>query len=242
MYCFNELISFGTSNSRIYHSTNSGINWSIQSTSPENIIYTIGRIESSISFAGGSTLVRTTNSGVNWIPITSLGSGNFGGLAGQINNWWYVRSDNNIYLSSNNGSNWSVQYTAPSGIYTNLFFWNNTVFIYAVRTNGGISRYQIISSIKQISNEVPQSFSFSQNYPNPFNPATKIRFQVANAGYTFLSIYNVLGKEIATLVNEQLQPGTYEADWDASNYPSGVYYYRLVSGSFNETKKMILLK
>ncbi|HMT11983.1 MAG TPA: T9SS type A sorting domain-containing protein, partial [Ignavibacteria bacterium] len=102
-------------------------------------------------------------------------------------------------------------------------------------------------------------FSLSQNYPNPFNPVTTIKFQIplsrgvdAEGGrgvLTRLSVYDALGREAAVLVNQQIQPGKYQVEWDASNFPSGVYYYRLeaggegdASGSFVKTGKMVLLK
>jgi hypothetical protein len=96
--------------------------------------------------------------------------------------------------------------------------------------------------INQISLEIPSHFSLSQNYPNPFNPATKIRFDIQKSGFTMLVVYDILGKEIRTLVNGELKPGTYEADWNASNYPSGVYYYKLVAVNYTETRKMLLIK
>src|ERR1043165_5508218 len=95
-----------------------------------------------------------------------------------------------------------------------------------------------------ISTEIPKQFSLSQNYPNPFNPTTKIRFEVPagkSVAQTFLSMYDVLGKEVATLVNEQLKPGVYEVEWNAANYPSGVYFYKLSAGDFTETRKMVLV-
>jgi len=104
-------------------------------------------------------------------------------------------------------------------------------------------------SIVNINPELPKENSLSQNYPNPFNPATNLRFEIPELRFVKLVIYDALGKEVTTLVNEQLQPGTYEAEWDASNYPSGIYYYRIVLLSdnpsthyFTETKKMILIK
>lgn len=108
----------------------------------------------------------------------------------------------------------------------------------------------MIVGINQISTEIPEKFTLSQNYPNPFNPVSKIKFSIplsrgvseGRGVLTQLSIYDALGREVAVLVNQQLQPGTYEADWDASSYPSGVYYYRLESGDFKETKKMVLIK
>jgi hypothetical protein len=98
--------------------------------------------------------------------------------------------------------------------------------------------------IKNISSEIPSSYSLSQNYPNPFNPVTKIKFDISanSVGQTFLSVYDLLGREVATLVNEQLQPGTYEVTFDGSNLPSGVYFYRLSSGNYIETKKMLMIK
>jgi hypothetical protein len=96
--------------------------------------------------------------------------------------------------------------------------------------------------ITQTSNEVPVRFSLEQNYPNPFNPMTKLKFQMSKSGFTSLVIFDVTGKEIATLVNEEMNPGTYEVSWDASNFPSGVYFYKLKTADFTQTRKMILLK
>jgi hypothetical protein len=104
-----------------------------------------------------------------------------------------------------------------------------------------------VIGIKKISSEVPTKFKLEQNFPNPFNPSTKIRFEIPSEGKSKNSkvkiiIYDVLGKEIQTLVNGEMQPGTYEVTFDGSNYPSGVYFYQLKSGEFIETKKLILLK
>jgi hypothetical protein len=110
-------------------------------------------------------------------------------------------------------------------------------------------KYSQPIGIQPISSEVPNHFSLSQNYPNPFNPVTKIKFntppQPSPKGRELvvrLVIYDVLGREVATLVNEQLKPGTYEVEWNGINSPSGVYFYRLTAGSFTETKKMVLIK
>jgi hypothetical protein len=115
-----------------------------------------------------------------------------------------------------------------------------------------------ITGVSPVSSETPNSFKLYQNYPNPFNPVTKIRFSVSltpqsplerGRGVTVrLTIFDILGKEVTTLVppllggQEGLTPGTYEVDWDASNYPSGVYYYRLEADGYLETKKMVLVK
>jgi hypothetical protein len=96
--------------------------------------------------------------------------------------------------------------------------------------------------IQPISNEVPLRFALYQNYPNPFNPVTQIKFDIAKSCNAKITIYDAIGRQITELVNQQLQAGGYEVDWDASSYPSGVYFYVLSSGNYTETKKLILLK
>ena len=89
---------------------------------------------------------------------------------------------------------------------------------------------------------IPDQYELSQNYPNPFNPSTKISWQSPVASHQTLKVYDVLGNEVATLVNEEKPAGSYEVEFDASSLASGIYFYRLQSGSFNQTKKMILMK
>jgi len=102
------------------------------------------------------------------------------------------------------------------------------------------SNYTI--GVQNISTEIPGRFSLFQNYPNPFNPVTNIRYQLSNSGFVTLKIYDAMGKEVETLVNEKQQAGTYEANFNAANYPSGIYFYKLETNNFSETKKMILVK
>ncbi|GBD91209.1 bacillolysin precursor [bacterium BMS3Abin04] len=92
------------------------------------------------------------------------------------------------------------------------------------------------------SRTIPNNFKLLQNYPNPFNPSTVIEFSIQKATYTSLKVYDILGKEISTLVNEEKQPGNYKVNFDASNLSSGIYYYRLNAGNFTENRKMLLLK
>jgi hypothetical protein len=96
--------------------------------------------------------------------------------------------------------------------------------------------------IKEISGNVPDGYSLAQNYPNPFNPTTTIRFEVPKSGFVTLKVYDITGKMIETLVSENLKAGTKEVIFDAANLPSGVYFYSMISGSFKETRKMILVK
>ncbi|PJC59367.1 MAG: hypothetical protein CO025_06430 [Ignavibacteria bacterium CG_4_9_14_0_2_um_filter_37_13] len=93
-----------------------------------------------------------------------------------------------------------------------------------------------------IQTQNPKSFELSQNYPNPFNPSTKIKFAVPAVSYVSLIVFNSLGQEVQTLVREEKSEGIYEVSFNASNLPSGTYFYRLQAGSFVETKKMILMK
>ena len=93
-----------------------------------------------------------------------------------------------------------------------------------------------------VVNEIPKEYSLTQNYPNPFNPSTKIRFDIPEQTQVKLSIYDILGREVEILVDKDMNPGSYEITFDASKFTSGVYFYRLQTGSFMETKKLILVK
>ena len=101
----------------------------------------------------------------------------------------------------------------------------------------------VLSIINGVEGEdYPSEFFLSQNYPNPFNPITTIQYQIPKQSFVTLKVYDVLGNEIVILVNEENPAGTYEISWHADNLPSGIYFYKLQSGSFVETKKMVLLK
>ena len=103
-------------------------------------------------------------------------------------------------------------------------------------------KYSQTVGVNQISGNLPEKFLLEQNYPNPFNPNTNIRYTIEEAGYTSLTVYNSVGIELSALISENLQAGSYSAEFNAENYPSGVYYYKLTSGDFTQVKKMILLK
>ena len=98
------------------------------------------------------------------------------------------------------------------------------------------------TTIVENEKELPTSFELSQNYPNPFNPTTTISFSISSSAFTSLKVYDILGNEVETLVNEEKPAGTYELQFDASNLSSGVYLYRLSAGNFTEMKKMVLMK
>jgi hypothetical protein len=181
-----------------------------------------------------------------------LGSGNFGGIIGVLSTSlsyiWYVRSDNIIYGSTNNGASWFKNYTAPSGNYKHITYSREQgTFIgrmWGVRDNGGITLGMIPlpDGISIISELIPSEFKLSQNYPNPFNPTTNFEFQIAKQGFTALKIYDILGREVTSLVNEELKAGTYKAVWNAETYPSGIYFAVLTAGGMKFTRKIALIK
>jgi CubicO group peptidase (beta-lactamase class C family) len=98
------------------------------------------------------------------------------------------------------------------------------------------------TNITQTSQSIPESFKLYQNYPNPFNPTTNLEFGISVLGFVTLKVFDIQGKEVSTLVNEKMNPGTYKIEFDAKGLPSGVYFYKLETSGFTDTKRMILLK
>lgn len=96
--------------------------------------------------------------------------------------------------------------------------------------------------IQQNGSFIPNDYVLEQNYPNPFNPTTKFKFSLPVSGNVILKIYDISGREVAEIVNKPMQTGTYSADWDASAYSSGIYFYTMISGDFSQTRKMVLIK
>jgi hypothetical protein len=100
----------------------------------------------------------------------------------------------------------------------------------------------LLVSIEPNLQNIPEKYWLSQNYPNPFNPVTKIKFSVPELSFVKLMIFDITGRELSVIVNGEMKPGIYEADWDGSNFSSGVYFYRLESDKYSETRKMVLIK
>jgi hypothetical protein len=156
----------------------------------------------------------------------------------------YIAGDSGTVLKTTNGGlNWIMQATETFE-HLNAIFFADSATGWAAGGNGIILKTTTggVTRLIQHSNEIPKEFKLCQNYPNPFNPKSKIKFQILKLSEAKLLIYDILGREAETLVNEQLNAGTYEVEWDASNYPGGVYYYILKAGDFTQTKKMILVK
>jgi len=200
---------------------------------------------------GDSTLLsKTTDYGNTWNPIPHTISLDFldvqfindntGWITGRFMNSPY---SSRLYYTSNGGNDiiqiqslGSFDIKGMSFINALTGFVSGDSGIVLKTTNGGLS------FVSPVSYNVPDKFSLHQNYPNPFNPVTKIKFEISKLNSVKLIIYDVLGREIETLVNEKLNPGIYETEWDGSNYSSGVYFYRLITGKFSDTKKMVLIK
>jgi hypothetical protein len=155
---------------------------------------------------------------------------------------------NGIYRFPDTTGNWGVlgypnnmdKFVTALGIIRPIHYFAATV------GTGVFEMYDIlptppIVSVKQ-EKSFPALFALYQNYPNPFNPSTVITFSLPCSGLTTIRIFNVLGQEIATLVNGTLPAGKHSVSWFAQNYPSGVYFYRLRSASFIETKKLVLMR
>lgn len=106
----------------------------------------------------------------------------------------------------------------------------------------GCLRLDVLVGVNGNNNELPTVYKLYNNYPNPFNPSTTIKYDIPKNGFVKMEVFDILGKEVSRLVNEQLSAGRYEVTWDASNYASGTYFYKLETESFTDIKKMILVK
>ncbi len=248
----------GTVGGGVFLSTNNGSNWTaINNGLTSQYIYSFAVSGGNIFAGSNSGVFLSTNNGINWAEvnngltnlfINSLAVSGTNIFAGTQN----VPSGGSIFLSTNNGINWiqKNQGINVTPIILSLLISNN--YIYA--GTGGTSVYRRslseIIGIQNISTEIPPAYSLSQNYPNPFNPTTTIKFTIPKVSsphdlggdLVLLKVFDVSGREVETLINEQLQPGTYSTQWNASAYSSGVYFYKIESGDFSETKRMLLIK
>jgi hypothetical protein len=160
-----------------------------------------------------------------------------------------------IQLSTNSGFSPAVldtagvavsEFTISSGILLNntLYYWHVNASN-AAGTGQWSSSWVFTTAIVGIGNNntgMPKEFKLHQNFPNPFNPSTKIAVDIPKSSFISLIVYDILGKEAAMLINENLEPGKYEINWNAVNYPTGIYFYKLTTDEYSETRKMILLK
>jgi hypothetical protein len=192
--------------------------------------------------------------GVNWTVYNTSNSGlpdNYVraiAIDGQGNKW--IGTDGGG-LAKFDGVRWTVYNTSNSGLPDN---WVNAIAIdgqgnkWIGTFGGGLAVYReggvIIPpvEVKEKSNEIPTNFALYQNYPNPFNLSTTIEFDIPERTSVKLIIYDILGREIETLIDKELEPGKYKINFTATNLPSGVYFYTLKTPKFTKTNKMLLIK
>ena len=222
--------------------------WDTQNTPTTQNLNCLYFFNAETGFAAGnnSTLLRTTNGGSPWsLVVTGFTNVSFRSIQFYDNSTGYLVGSNGfIARSTNGGLNWVQQTTTNSNQINGINFINRDT-LYAAGDAGTIlSTFNGGNpiGINLISNSAPGEFKINQNYPNPFNPATNIEFEIPENSFVSLIVYDQLGKVVENLVNNELKPGTYKYSWNASSYPSGVYFYKIQAGEFVQTKKMILIK
>jgi hypothetical protein len=243
----------------IAKSTDMGDNWDIflPDLGGDNACnsFEFYQADTNVVFAGMEGLViKTTDGGLTWNStgltntpyyFFALAYNNFGNIlfAGGSTN----SNEFGLYYSNDGGDNWiqfqpAQNYKGISAMVIIATVLPEIYNLYISTLGDGVLRLQI--PVTGINNDdiLLKDFKLSQNYPNPFNPTTSIEYRVGSREYVTLKVYDILGREVATLVNEEKQPGVYEVEFDAAELASGIYYYQLKAGSFIETNKMIYLK
>ncbi|MGD8782703.1 MAG: T9SS type A sorting domain-containing protein [Ignavibacteria bacterium] len=240
----------------LYLSTDNGINWkSVTNGLPDTKVFSVnvnpdgGEIIAVVQ--GYSTIYASTDGGSNWssiknnLPNISISCTVFSPDGKYI----FLGTQGGIYFSSDNGTKWYFDDSGFSDPYisiTSLVTSSDATNIYAGTSNHGLWKRTISELVTSVAThrgkDLSKYFRLYQNYPNPFNPTTKIDFEISSRSFITLKIYDVLGKEISTLVEEELSPGHYSKNWDAKMFSSGIYLYTLKSDNFEETKKLLLIK
>lgn len=243
--------------------TDAGSNWFSMciSAEPMNEIVNLGGGRVAVmggDYDLGSIFAVSSNYGSNWIyePTGCFGNATSFSFRTPAEVWAALSFSGTLAVNLDSmkpGSQWQCINT-PGNIPINSIKFLSPTVGFAFGEQGKIYKYnQNVIGI-QNNQQNPAEFSLGQNYPNPFNPVTNIKFQIPATVETsrrdvLVSIYDALGREVAVLVDQQMQPGKYEVEWNAEGYPSGVYYYRLevvnevdAAPTFTETKKMVLLK
>jgi len=259
-------------NNTIYKTINSGIDWEfilIGEFCPllkgydENILLAEGTIGSSIG-----SMHRTLDGGQSWgsYQYDSLSWGtDLEFIPNNPAKVWYSSLDSydsKVFFSSDTGKTWTKEFGLNNLWFNDIIFTDeNNGWLLANApatgiktrifrtTNGG--QGGIVVSIDNDGTDInPMGFKLKQNYPNPFNPSTKIKYTIPSVTLrqaqsdinVTLKVYDILGREVATLVNEEKPAGTYEVEFDGTGLPSGIYFYKLTAGKFSSTKKLVLLK
>jgi photosystem II stability/assembly factor-like uncharacterized protein len=261
-----NVIYCGTDDANVWVTTNGGTNWiKINSGLPYRWVtrVTIHPDSANVCYvtlsgykvdSTGAHIYRTSNYGSSWVSVHgNLPDAPLNDVIIDPADYrtLYVASDIAVMYTTNMGSNWQVLGTGfPTNVPCHHILLHNPTRTLYVWTHGR-SIFKINVPLVGITNNhegVPAKFILQQNYPNPFNPSTRIKFALPTftkgglGGLVTLKIYDILGRLVTTLVNDNLKPGSYEIDWNASTYSSGIYFYRLTAGDYSDVKKMILVK
>ena len=250
---------FSGSQGVLYKTTNCGVNWVNRSIATNNHIRKIQFFNELTGYALGTdpdwsktNIFKTSDGGLNWNSALAANNARMWSMHFFNDSTGFIAGENGVCLrTTDNGNSWYSPHLITCSTLNSLIFLNaNNGFIFG--DNGIILKTTTggLTAVNQNISVYPESFSLSQNYPNPFNPVTNIKFEIPKTGFVKITVYDLLGREVTSLVNEQMQPGSYSVDWDASNFPSGVYFYRLEAGdpstgsgrSFVESRKMVLIK
>ena len=258
-YNFNLLYQKG----RIYKTTNGGLNWqktektNVQSLTDIAFYNSTTGLAIGSSFPGNFKCFRTTNSGTSWDSVayfSGIGFRNIKTVAGtgiafMVGN--YLDTNSGIgkiatAKTTNYGTSWTLKSINNIDLITGLALIDANNFYMSGGLNDAARIFKSTNGgnvfIQQIGNEIPSSFSLEQNFPNPFNQLSIINFKCSISGNVSIVVFDLLGKKVATLVNEQKQPGTYQVSFNAEGLTSGIYFYKMTAGDFSETKKLVLIK
>lgn len=252
---------FGTDDSRIYRTTDGGQTWTSSNTtfSTSNAV-SFTNVSSGVS--AGEDINWTTDGGATWITKSGQISGEVVSAASakQVDGKFFFISGTEVYKTNDAGENYMLDYTEPDTLkFINIEVIkveeNYWITGYAVGNNGSIIKYKelyLVTTTDHVQSSVPEQYSLKQNYPNPFNPTTSIEFSIPVSADIELVVYNILGQQVTTLINEHRSAGSYSVVWNADDsnsrkLSSGIYFYMLkasgVDGNdFQEIKKMVLLK
>ena len=248
LFFINENTGYaGTPIFNIYKTIDGGMNWSLIYNEPfQFLCQNIYFVDSLNGFAiGDGYFFKTTNGGINWNQFSTPASFNLKSLwMINVNTGYITTNFGYIYKTTNSGNNWILLNSGTNQNLNYIYFMNNnTGYVVGdqgiiLKTTDGGGNVWINQNFEQIPNE----YYLFQNYPNPFNPTTTIKYALPKNEFVKLVIFDILGREIQTLVNEKQSAGTYETIFNASQYPSGVYFYKLTTDGFSETKKMLMIK
>jgi photosystem II stability/assembly factor-like uncharacterized protein len=224
---------------QILKTTNAGSDWEIATAMPNasvNLLYFYGNTAYLCYYDG---LYKSTDFCQTW-TLLATSSGNIRSLQFTDNNTAFAVKGGGIYKSIDGGATWVYQCYANTANRLNMFDSNNG---YAFGEAGTVYHTDNGGSVGITPvNHMVKNYSLSQNYPNPFNPATKINFSIPKSGLVQIIIYDLMGREVKVLVNEFKTTGEYSVDFNGSRLSSGVYFYKLITDDFVETKKMMLVK